>query len=114
MKCTGKFKDDFDNMCLLKNIKYVPEVIPRSRRPGSALQNAIIVQQQLAQQQQLQQSDVGSQVTGSKKTGSNSKSKSSGVALVNPNADIDHDIEQNPGLFIIKKLFIISIETKFE
>lgn len=100
MKCTGKFKDDFDNICLLKNIKYVPEVIPRSRRPGSALQNTIILQQQLSQQQQLQQSDVGSQVTGSKKTGSNSKSKSSGVALVNPNADIDHDIEQNPGGYL--------------
>lgn len=107
MKCTGKFKDDLDNICALKNIKYVPEVISRSRRPGSSLQNAIIAQQQLSQQQQQQQSEIGSQVTMSKKAGSVSKSKSSGgggggggstTILINTNAvEAEHDVEQNPG-----------------
>lgn len=40
LKCTGKFKEDFELMCSSKNtLKYVPEVIARSKRPGSAAQN---------------------------------------------------------------------------
>ena len=38
MKCTGKFKDDFEAVCSSKsNLKYVPEVVTRSKRPGSAM-----------------------------------------------------------------------------
>lgn len=92
MKCTGKFKDDFDNICLLKNIKYVPEIISRSKRPGSSLQNAAISQQMLMFQQQ---SDLNSQTTKTdKRNGGNMKSK---VTVVATNIDVDHEIEQNPG-----------------
>jgi len=38
LKCTGKFKDDFEAVCSTKsNLKYVPEVVTRSKRPGSAM-----------------------------------------------------------------------------
>lgn len=38
LKCTGKFKDDFEAVCGSKtNLKYVPEVVTRSKRPGSAM-----------------------------------------------------------------------------
>ena len=30
-RCTGKFKEDFENICKLKNIKFIPEVILRGR-----------------------------------------------------------------------------------
>jgi hypothetical protein len=30
-KCTGRFKDDFDSICQQKNLKYIPEVISRSK-----------------------------------------------------------------------------------
>lgn len=113
MKCTGKFKDDFDSLCAIKNIKYVPEIVSRSRRPGSALQNAIIAQQTLLQQQQQalkEQSDVGSQTAASKKTAASlAKSKANTVAAAaaaaaaananQNNADGDHEVEQNPGIF---------------
>jgi hypothetical protein len=42
---TGKFRDDFESICSTKpNIKFIPEVVARSRRPGSAAQNVILNQ----------------------------------------------------------------------
>jgi hypothetical protein len=30
-KCTGKFKEDFEHICRLKNIKFIPEVVLRGK-----------------------------------------------------------------------------------
>lgn len=114
MKCTGKFKDDFDNLCTLKSIKYVPEVIVRSKRPGSPVQNAfILAQQQLQvqqQQHQHQQSEMSSQQT--KKTTGSKVSKAATAAAYtaasHAHVDVDHEvgvgIEQTPG----KRVYFMS------
>jgi hypothetical protein len=38
-KCTGKFKEDFENICGLKNLKFTPEVVSRSK----PLENGVLV-----------------------------------------------------------------------
>jgi hypothetical protein len=35
-KLTGKFKDDFENICSIKQVKYVPEVTSKYKRPNSS------------------------------------------------------------------------------
>lgn len=106
MKCTGKFKEDFDNICALKNIKYVPDVISRSKRPGSSLQIAIIAQQQVNQQQQ--QSEMVLQNT-SKKLGNTTKGKLL-FPNINQNVDADHEIQQNPGFLKINLIIFTTFQ----
>lgn len=107
MKCTGKFKDDFDTICTLKNIKYVPDVVARSKRPGSALQNVIL--QQVMQQQQQEKSDMMSSQAGKKNAGKSKANLAASAANLAQNtttaaaadSTAEHELEQNPGILLI-------------
>lgn len=83
LKCTGKFKDDFDTLCQLKSLKFIPEVVSRSKRPGSAAQNLL-----------LNQGDVS--LKDKKNLNANKK------ALVTSSMTVDgeNESEQNPENFI--------------
>ena len=39
-KCTGKFKEDFENISKLKNIKFIPEVVLRGKIAWNNSDNA--------------------------------------------------------------------------
>ena len=106
-KCTGKFKEDFDSICQQKNLKYIPEVVSRSKRrcfietrektssiliskkkskgkrPGSAVQQLIL--------NQIQQPDT-TMAKNDKKTMAGNKGKATVVET--------EEIEQNPGILI--------------
>lgn len=84
LKCTGKFKDDFDNLCQLKSLKFVPEVVSRSKRPGSAVQNML-----------LNHTDASQKDKKNQNTGKQKQTVTSSMAV-----DGENDIEQNPDNFI--------------
>lgn len=83
LKCTGKFKDDFDTLCQLKSLKFIPEVVYRSKRPGSAIQNALLNQGDGTQKDKKNQNPGKKQVV------------TSSMAV-----DGENDTEQNPENFI--------------
>ena len=81
LKCTGKFKDDFDTLCQMRSLKFTPEVVSRSKRPGSAMQTMYI----------NQQLGVDSAQKADKKTSINKKQTVNSISL-----DTEHENEQNP------------------
>ena len=36
IKFTGKFKEDLESVCTTKRIRFIPEIVPRARRPSSS------------------------------------------------------------------------------
>ena len=86
-RATGKFKEDFENLCLSKNVKYVPEIISRGKRPGSAIQrdyiNALLNPTSVPSAK-LEKND--------KKGGSTAKSNKQASSLI----EIESSIENNP------------------
>lgn len=91
-KCTGKFKDDFDNICTSKNLKYVPEIISRSKRPGSAFQNSFI------QHSETSGATTALMNKNDKKTNSTVNAKQK-TTVTTATVEIENDIDQNPGIF---------------
>lgn len=100
MKCTGKFKDDFDSLCQTRSLKFTPEVVSRSKRPGSAIQSIFI-------SQQLGTSD--SALKGDKKAANNKKTTVNSI-----NLDNDHENEQNPEFIDLPpKSFVIKDSAEY-
>ena len=87
MKCTGKFKEDFEAICASKNnLKYIPEVVTRSKRPGSAQQH----------QTGSQQAETSLGKADGKKTSNQPKGKTTVVTV-----EAVDETELNIGLFYI-------------
>ncbi|CAF0784193.1 unnamed protein product [Brachionus calyciflorus] len=101
MKCTGKFKDDFDTLCQLKSLKFQPEVISRSKRPGSAIQNSYLSQGS---------GDVGQK--GDKKSVNTNKKQATTANSIN--MDTEHESEQNPEFIDLPpKSFVIKDSAEY-
>ena len=84
LKCTGKFKEDFEIVCASKNnLKYVPEVVTRSKRPGSAVQSVNM--------NQPLETSLGK--ADGKKTSNQPKGKQTVATL-----EVDHETEMNLGI----------------
>lgn len=84
MKCTGKFKEDFEAICATKsNLRYIPDVVTRTKRPGSASQ----------EKQGSLQADTSLGKADGKKTSNQPKGKTTVVTV----EAVDHETEVNIG-----------------
>ena len=69
-KCTGKFKEDFENISKLKNIKFIPEVVLRGKIAWNNSDNAERSDQQTPQVEKVKtkESKKSSKVTSASTT----------------------------------------------
>lgn len=89
---------------MYRNVKYIPDVLTRSKRPGSALQNAYLTER--AQNIQQQNNELGGNASSmnrgmnakdSKTAASSDKSKNKMSTAQTTNYDTENEMEQNPG-----------------
>jgi len=84
LKCTGRFKEDFEAICAAKaNLRYIPEVATRTKRPGSATQ----------EKTGSLQADTSLGKADGKKTSNQAKGKQTVVTT----EAVDHETEVNIG-----------------
>lgn len=95
LKCTGKFKEDFEAICASKNnLKYIPEVVTRSKRPGSAQQN----------QTGSQQAETSLGKADGKKTSNQPKGKTTVVTVeAVDETELNIDVSDMPPKYFILK-----------
>ena len=78
---------------MLKNVKYVPDVVARGKRPGSAIQREYLanITNQASESSKPEKPE--------KKGGSTTRGNKQVSSLL----ELEHGLEQNPGLYFLSK-----------
>jgi hypothetical protein len=99
-KCTGKFKEDFENICGLKNLKFTPEVVSLSK----PLENGVLVttsDEQPFKQKNLNPLDLLSNKQQLHKVKNGKSTKANQEFEI----DINDGEQQSPKTFVIKESY---------